>query len=273
MCAKRRTINTPVSGISRKTTLIKHEITATIKSRTSPFIVTLDFLVLPQITGNMPSITLETKGWNLPQNIQLADPHFYAPQKIDMLLGAEIFFDIWANHQLKLQNGLPSLNETLFGWVLAGKLGTSSQLNLNSNATFCGCVAQADDLSDQVKKFWELESCEIKQHLTPEERKVEEHFIRTVRRQSDGRYVVQIPVKPSVVNLGDSRQMAMKRFIYLERKLSRDVDLKNNYTSFINEYLSLDHMQPSPSPSKNQDYHIINIIETRQRHHEASGCV
>jgi Pao retrotransposon peptidase/Family of unknown function (DUF5641)/Protein of unknown function (DUF1759)/Putative peptidase (DUF1758)/Integrase zinc binding domain len=249
---KRETVNLPIVGISRKTTLIKHQIAATIQSRTSTFSTELQFLVIPQITGTMPTTPLDSKAWNIPSNIQLADPQFYAPQRIDMLLGAEVFFDIWTSHQIRLQKGLPSLNETLFGWVLAGKL--SAQHPSASNLSFCGCIAQQpDELSELVKKFWEIESCETKKRLNTEEQRVEQHFSETVSRQPDGRYVVQLPLKESVNDLGDSKKMAIKRFSYLERKLSRNENLKTDYTSFINEYLALGHMTPSPLHAQQQN--------------------
>ncbi|GFX87674.1 transposable element Tc3 transposase [Trichonephila clavipes] len=45
------------------------------------------------------------------------------------------------------------------------------------------------------------------------------------------------------VNLGDSRSIASKRLDQLWRRLDRDFKLNNLYTKFIEEYLSLDHME------------------------------
>ncbi|GFT57604.1 integrase catalytic domain-containing protein, partial [Trichonephila clavipes] len=46
-----------------------------------------------------------------------------------------------------------------------------------------------------------------------------------------------------IVTLGDSRSIAFKRFDQLWRRLDRDPKLNNLYTKFIEEYLSLDHME------------------------------
>ncbi|GFW78531.1 DUF1758 domain-containing protein [Trichonephila clavipes] len=48
---------------------------------------------------------------------------------------------------------------------------------------------------------------------------------------------------PENVNLGDSRSVASKRLNQLWRRLDRDPKLNNLYTKFIEEYLSLDHME------------------------------
>jgi hypothetical protein len=37
---------------------------------------------------------LQHDNWNLPAEVQLADPHFYRPGKVEFLLGAELFFDL-----------------------------------------------------------------------------------------------------------------------------------------------------------------------------------
>jgi len=38
--------------------------------------------------------------FNIPDNIKLADSSFYAPQKIDILIGAEHFFDILCEEKI-----------------------------------------------------------------------------------------------------------------------------------------------------------------------------
>jgi hypothetical protein len=119
--AKRTSINMPVFGIIHKTSLIRHKITAQIQSRVSEYSKRLEFLILPKITGNIPFAPLDTKAWTIPTDKALADPHFNTPQQIDMLIGAEIFFDVWTNQQFQLQKEAPMLQGSVFGWIIAGK--------------------------------------------------------------------------------------------------------------------------------------------------------
>ncbi|GFY40455.1 hypothetical protein TNIN_435161 [Trichonephila inaurata madagascariensis] len=49
------------------------------------------------------------------------------------------------------------------------------------------------------------------------------------------------------VNLRDSRSIASKRLDQLWRRLDRDPKLNNLYTKFLEEYLSLDHMEEIPN--------------------------
>lgn len=59
------------------------------------------------------------------------------------------------------------------------------------------------------------------------------------------------------VNLGHSRDIALKRLLHLERRLSRDPELKAQYVQFMNEYLTLGHMKRvdmSPSEDSKSYY-------------------
>lgn len=50
------------------------------------------------------------------------------------------------------------------------------------------------------------------------------------------------PLKESPDVLGDSYNMAKRRFLSLERRLARDSHLKQLYVDFIDEYINLGHM-------------------------------
>ena len=62
-------------------------------------------------------------------------------------------------------------------------------------------------------------------------------------RAEDGRFEVRLPFKSERV-LGNSYEIAKRRFLALERKVNQNPDLSKMYYEFINEYLSLGHMLP-----------------------------
>jgi Putative peptidase (DUF1758) len=168
----------------------------------------------------------------VPPTIELADPQFGTPQSIDLLIGAEWFYEIHMNKQLKIHERLPPLQETVFGWVVGGSLTSKEP----QTTTFCALSLPSNaDLQNELKRFWEIESCDNPRPMTVEEKLVEQHFTDTVRRQPDGRYVVTLPVKPNLTNLGDSRPMALRRLYALERRFARDPAIKESYTEFIDE--------------------------------------
>lgn len=73
--------------------------------------------------------------------------------------------------------------------------------------------------------------------------------MKNYSRNSDGRFVVRIPLKISRSELGVSKEMAIKRFLNLERTLDKDKELKASYSDFTKEYIELDHMELSCNES------------------------
>jgi hypothetical protein len=64
------------------------------RSRHTDWHATIDCAILPNITGVTPSIKLSTSSWNIPKDIKLADEHFNHPGGIDLLVGADLFYEI-----------------------------------------------------------------------------------------------------------------------------------------------------------------------------------
>lgn len=93
---------------------------------------------------------------------------------------------------------------------------------------------------------------DISNGFTLEERFCEEHFLSSVRQNQPGRFVVKLPIREELIGkLGDSREIALKRLHGLERRFKRDSNLKTEYARFLNEYLSLKHMQLIESRANN----------------------
>lgn len=80
--------------------------------------------------------------------------------------------------------------------------------------------------------------------MTDDEQYCENHFIQNVERQRDGRLIVKLPLKDQKTSLGDSYEIAKRRFLNLERKLCTNPTLHQLYTEFIMEYRTLNHMEP-----------------------------
>lgn len=65
-----------------------------------------------------------------------------------------------------------------------------------------------------------------------------------VHRDTDGRFIVQLPFREGFAEqLGDSRDIALRRFHSLECKLSKDIELKHQYINFLGKYQRLKHME------------------------------
>jgi len=87
-------IQLPVAGIGNKVTHISEQIETTIYSTCNDYNVKLTFLVIPSITDNLPIVNVNLNNFRLPSTIALADPNFNKSASVDMLIGAEIFYDL-----------------------------------------------------------------------------------------------------------------------------------------------------------------------------------
>ncbi|XP_070529957.1 uncharacterized protein [Cardiocondyla obscurior] len=88
-----------------------------------------------------------------------------------------------------------------------------------------------------------MEEIASSQSGTADEQECEAHFNKHVETNKTGRYVVRSPMKAEVAgSLGESREIAVKRFASLERRLS-ETRFREAYIEFMREYARLDHIQ------------------------------
>ncbi|XP_053686424.1 uncharacterized protein LOC128735965 [Sabethes cyaneus] len=160
------------------------------------------------------------------------------PGPVDMIIGAEIYFDLLSAGKTRLSKDGPTLQETVFGWVISGRV--PKQVSPRTS-TF---VSSTVDLQELIAKFWELETCYVTSTLSLEETACEELFERTTVRDAEGRFVVSLPKKENVIQkLGESKAIALKRFSSLEKRLDANPELKAMYKEFIHEYQLMGHMK------------------------------
>lgn len=229
-----------VCGIGSSPLKIAFKTQTTIRSRINNFETSLEFLISPQISGYHPSETVVSADLMIPRNIKLAELEFHRARGVDMLLGAEAFFSLLSVGQIRLGDNLPTLQKTLFGWIVSGKC--SAPREAISSPSHCVAISTLDNINRNVEKLWQLEEVNSKrQHLTSEEYQCETHFLKTVTK-SNGRIMVKLPFKGDVRSLGNSRDIAMRRFLAMENKLERNPTLKSEYTKFLKEYEELGHM-------------------------------
>lgn len=70
----------------------------------------------------------------------------------------------------------------------------------------------------QISKFWEIEEVNVRNNCTLDEKKCEDHYLKTVSRNIEGRYIVNLPVKENIYQVGESKSSAMSQFYSLERR-------------------------------------------------------
>ncbi|XP_062538692.1 uncharacterized protein LOC134206967 [Armigeres subalbatus] len=232
-----------VKGIGGSESVSQKAVRGTISPRfasISNFEEVMRFNVLPKLTIPLPCEGFETSQWNLPQDITLADPHFYQSSSIDMIIGAEYYLDLLREGRFRLSEDGPTFQNTVFGWIVSGRTSNTSVSVSAAATTLCSTA----ELQEQLARFWELESCQLGSTYSIEESKCEEIFKQTTTRDEEGRFVVCLPKKRHIIEqLGESRRSAERRFISLEQRFATNPQLKKLYCEFMEEYSSMGHMK------------------------------
>ncbi|XP_075151218.1 uncharacterized protein LOC142225329 [Haematobia irritans] len=215
--------------------------------------VSITALVVPRLSGDLPTTSVNPSILVDFPNIQLADPQFYESNRIDLLIGADLFNNIMLENVQRNICGSLVAQETVFGWIITGPIQQNPKIS--SFSTVVSYLTESN-LEKQLKRFWEVEEVPQKPHLSDSDSFCEKLFSDTTTRDKNGRFVVSLPFKPSLSNdsprLGQSRSIASAQFLRNETRLLKNVDLKKQYDSVIQEYLELGHMVKVPTLSENK---------------------
>lgn len=234
-------VNLSISGVNGTVTYSSQSVRVSLYSRLNSYSIVVDCVVIDRVTDNISACT-KRKSVFLLSRISLADPEFHVSSKIDILVRAEIFWDLICVGQIKASLNHPILQKTRFAWIMAGRLNTCGARN--QGALILYVTVSNVDLHNQFKRFWQLK--EVRDNLngyTLEEQSCERHFLEITFRNPQGRYVIKLPLKEDLISsLGSSRSIALNRLQGLEKRFDCDLLLRKRYTEFIDEYIALRHM-------------------------------
>lgn len=241
-----KTVNNSIIGINNSSSFINKMCSVPIKSLNNDFSMEINCFILPSITDRIPSKHVNLLKIKIPSDVCLADPNFYSPAPVDMLLGADIFWDLLESQRIKLGDGQPILCETKLGWLVSGPINSC----IASKVLKCNLVKVRSDCDDelncnvdqQLTKFWQLEEVGTSSPYSSEEKLCEEHFVKNTTRLGNGQFCVRIPLKCSPDNLGESLSRAKHCFASLERRFKSKITFSNMYKEFMMEYETLGHM-------------------------------
>lgn len=201
----------------------------------SNYAIQIPALVVPKVTSVSAS---PKERWPYLQGLELADPNWEMGGRIDVLLGSAARAEIILDGLIKGESGQPIAEKTELGWIISGGDGGQQQVN----AIFTLKISD-ENLSKSLQRFWEVEELPKMKILTPDEQQAETIFTNTTKRCKDGRFMVQLPFKNEIPSLGESRQIAKKRYDSMERRFITKPELRAVYNQSIQEYLDLDQME------------------------------
>ncbi|XP_058448801.1 uncharacterized protein LOC131428773 [Malaya genurostris] len=213
----------------------------------------MQFHILPKLTIELPTLSFNPSQWCLPEDATLADPWFHQSGPIDMIIGAEYYIDLLEEGRFKATEEGPTLQKTVFGWIVSGRVPIPESKPTVSTTYVCLTA----DIQELLTRFWELETCRSLSTNSMEESACEKIFQETTVRDETGRFIVTLPKRQTILKqLGESRTTAVKRFMGLERRLMANSELKALYSDFILEYQVLGHMKPIVEDSTETAYYL-----------------
>nr|CAH7762827.1 unnamed protein product [Callosobruchus chinensis] len=166
-------INLTVEGINNTVSQIKFKCSVELQSLSHDYKKVIDCLVVPEITGLIPSVPVDISKIKIPQNIALADPNFNVPSKISLLIGVDLFYELLCIGQTKLGPGMPILQGTRLGWIVSGNVPNDAVLGYKK--TYCNFSVN-NEIEQQLTRFWEIEELSHSNPLSYEEKLCEQHF-------------------------------------------------------------------------------------------------
>ncbi|XP_018359718.1 PREDICTED: uncharacterized protein LOC108758967 [Trachymyrmex cornetzi] len=226
----------PINAINGTSTESKGIAQVKVRSIYDNFCKDLTCLTVPAIADLVPSEVFPRDSIKIPPNVSLADPEFHLPRPIDILIGSVATVSMFMVGQIDLsRKGYELyLQKTRLGWVVAGGASSRGPSRVSTYHT--------TSLEELMLKFWTIEEVTTDKLLSEEERECETYFLKTVSRGDDGRYTVRLPFRNTKNHLGESRSIALKRLLSLERRLNTNATLKIEYDRVLDEYLKLNHM-------------------------------
>lgn len=201
------------------------------------------FWILPRNSGwqaVMPQTILDTSTHENKSNVPWADPEYWRPNIVQILFGASFLAKIIISVVDRNVNGT-ALLETTVGVIIFGS--HTSQVDDGVRGLYSAIEYNENEQLDKLlERMWRYDQIDFRSELTEEEKLVENHFMETHKRDKTGRFVVEMILKENVGDIGSSREIALRRFMFLERRLSKNPEMRQIYVEKMREYIQIGDM-------------------------------
>lgn len=125
-----------ITGVGNSVTQATQSCDIQMRAKTNNYNTRFTCIVLPGITAQMPSLThTHINNIQIPHNITLADPDFHSPADIDLLIGADKFWELLNDGLIRLKHG-PYLQNTKLGWIISGSFYNKNYSNSTNKSHY-----------------------------------------------------------------------------------------------------------------------------------------
>jgi len=114
---------------------------------------------------------LDTNSWTIPKDINLADEKFHQTGSIDLLIGADLSYQMFRSGRRTRPGNYPVLQETVLGWTHSGRTPATSVQN---DPLYTFLLRKDNGLEHNLTCFWEMETVE-QSTMRAEQQACEQH--------------------------------------------------------------------------------------------------
>lgn len=208
-------------------------------------------VILDNILGRHPQVKISKAAIRLTSSLAPADPNWFVPGTVDLLLGSDVLGLILSGGvRILQQKGLVAV-PTIFGFSFFGPV-----LQVISSVED-QTIEVGISLTDAVQRFWEVEEPPQAVRVDPLDQECELLYENNIGRRVDGRFVTRLPFLASRPPLGQSRSLAERRLLSMERRMKRDSSFRDKYIEFMREYELLGHMSVSDFDWRSHEHFFL----------------
>lgn len=141
-------------------------------------------IVLPSLTKRLPITSLQNGYWPHLSSLELADPRYNQSKTIDVLLGVDVYQDIFKPGLILGPRETPAAQESIFGWVLFGSSNGQQPVN---EVTILHASVSIPSCEETLQKFCSLEEPpKANLTLSPLDKFVAQAFDQRHKRDESG---------------------------------------------------------------------------------------
>jgi len=124
-----------ITTVGNSDSVVRHKVHTSIHSRVNAHIFGTDFWALRSISTYQPDHEVNCAQWSIPVSIELATPRFFKPARVELLIVAEIYFELLSVGQIKLVSRIYEKVSYPWSYVIAPH--TSCRPPLLHSASMC----------------------------------------------------------------------------------------------------------------------------------------
>ena len=153
----------PLSGLGASAAGVAHSMTSLVVNSCieSDFELRTDALILPQLTSQLLAESIIDLDLQLFSGLTLAEPQFCVPDKIDIILGADVYGQLIRMGLRRFPSSQLIAQNSAFGWVVSGTLESETPRRAEQSTTSMPLrvmhCASIHELDKTLQRFWILE--------------------------------------------------------------------------------------------------------------------